>query len=134
MHHIAVLSPVFSDGWLNHLHCCGFYRHLRAPFYQKDPTIGGKFTPDFTPIVRISYGVLHRPAFALSAAWIIFACSQNYAGENNSYLSNKTLSNINLFESVSQSFLVLEMVSATESTLQRRFPHSLHLHDSRANF
>lgn len=105
-----------------------------APFYQKDPTIGGMFTPDFTPIVRISYGVLHRPAFALSAAWIIFACSQNYAGENNSYLSNKTLSNINLFESVSQSFLVLEMVSATESTLQRRFPHSLHLHDSSANF
>ena len=30
MNHIAVLSPVFSDGWLDHLHCYGFYRHLRV--------------------------------------------------------------------------------------------------------
>jgi len=36
--------------------------------------------PEFSPLVRIGYGIFNRSAFALSVAWLIFACTHQYGG------------------------------------------------------
>ena len=37
--------------------------------------------PNFSPLVQIGYGAFHRSVFALSFAWIIFACTRQYGGK-----------------------------------------------------
>lgn len=49
------------------------------------------FPKKTTSFFRISYGVFHRAAFALSVAWVIFACSNNYGGMFHLILNSKFL-------------------------------------------
>ena len=35
---------------------------------------------EFSSVVRIGFGAFHRTAFALSLAWLIFACTRQYGG------------------------------------------------------
>ena len=37
-------------------------------------------TPVISTFFRVSYGALHRSAWALAVGWLIFACSHGYGG------------------------------------------------------
>lgn len=37
--------------------------------------------PEIDNLVRVSYGSLHRLAWAISISWIIFACTHGYGGK-----------------------------------------------------
>jgi hypothetical protein len=51
-----------------------------SPYYDKETS--NVILPELLldPFVRIGFGTLNRPLFALAVAWLIFACTQHYGG------------------------------------------------------
>lgn len=51
-----------------------------AIVYGLSPYVNQSTVPEISFAVKISYGPLHRTAWACVIAWIIFACSRGYGG------------------------------------------------------
>lgn len=51
-----------------------------AALFGLTPYLGLDNTRVLIPIVRVFYGAFHRSGFALSVAWVIFACTHKYGG------------------------------------------------------
>ena len=49
--------------------------------YGLIPYLDEEIVPVINPIVRISYGALHRAAWGLVMGWVVFACSRGYGGK-----------------------------------------------------
>ena len=53
------------------------------------PYLNEDEVPVINPLIRVSYGALHRSAWATAIGWIIFACTHGYGGYANRVLSSK---------------------------------------------
>lgn len=51
-----------------------------AIIYGLTPYVDQSKVPEVSPVVQMTYGPLHRTAWAFVIAWIIFACSRGYGG------------------------------------------------------
>ncbi|XP_059352860.1 nose resistant to fluoxetine protein 6-like isoform X2 [Daphnia carinata] len=60
-----------------------------AVLYGMVPYLNEYEVPDMNDVARVSYGALHRFAWATSVAWIVFACIHGYGGLVNRFLSWK---------------------------------------------
>lgn len=60
-----------------------------AVLYGMVPYLNEYEVPDMNDVARVSYGALHRFAWASSVAWIVFACIHGYGGFVNRFLSWK---------------------------------------------
>uniref|UniRef100_A0A0P5TA70 Nose resistant to fluoxetine protein n=1 Tax=Daphnia magna TaxID=35525 RepID=A0A0P5TA70_9CRUS len=60
-----------------------------AIIYGLTPYVDQSKVPEVSPVVQMTYGPLHRTAWAFVIAWIIFACSRGYGGFVNRLLSWK---------------------------------------------
>ncbi len=52
-----------------------------AIIYGLSPYLDESEVPDIDPILKMTYGPLHRTAWGMVIAWIIFACSRGYGGK-----------------------------------------------------
>ena len=60
-----------------------------AIVYGLTPYLDETEVPDIKPIVKLTYGPLHRTAWGMVIGWIIVACSRGYGGFVNRFLSWK---------------------------------------------
>ena len=60
-----------------------------AVVYGMVPYLNETELPVINSFVRVSYGSLHRLAWSLTVAWLIFACVNGYGGPVNKFLSWK---------------------------------------------
>jgi hypothetical protein len=51
-----------------------------AVVYGLSPYVDQSKVPEISFAIKITYGPLHRTAWACVIAWIIFACSRGYGG------------------------------------------------------
>lgn len=51
-----------------------------AIVYGLAPYVDESTVPEISPALKMTYGPLHRTAWACVIAWIIFACSRGYGG------------------------------------------------------
>lgn len=51
-----------------------------AVLFGMVPYVDMNKVPEIDPIVKMTYGPLHRTAWGLVIAWIIYACSHGYGG------------------------------------------------------
>jgi peptidoglycan/LPS O-acetylase OafA/YrhL len=85
--HIKLNKMIVAFGWIISLTCGFIVLHGLAPFFDEDSFYSGY--PEFSSFVRISYGAFHRTVFAMAIAWVIFACTNQYGGFINRFLSMK---------------------------------------------
>lgn len=45
------------------------------------PYLNEDEVPSINPIVRVSYGAMHRTAWGFVMGWVVFACSRGYGGK-----------------------------------------------------
>jgi hypothetical protein len=51
-----------------------------AIVYGLTPYVDPSKVPEISPLLKMTYGPLHRTAWAFVIAWVIFACSRGYGG------------------------------------------------------
>lgn len=51
-----------------------------AVLYGMSPYLDPSQVPEIDPAVKMTYGPLHRTAWGMVIAWIIYACSRGYGG------------------------------------------------------
>lgn len=61
---------------------CWFFASLigLAVLYGMVPYLNEIEVPEMNNVARVSYGSLHRFAWATVVAWIVFACIHGYGG------------------------------------------------------
>ena len=62
---------------------------LVAVLYGMYPYIDENKVPEIDPAIAMTYGPLHRTAWAVALAWLVFACSRGYGGFVDRFLSWK---------------------------------------------
>ena len=53
---------------------------ILAVIYGLIPYVDENTVPVIDPKISLVYGSLHRTAWALAVAWIVFACTKGYGG------------------------------------------------------
>ena len=84
---IKLNKIVLAFGWITSSVSGLVVLYGLAPFFNQDSFYFGY--PEIGSFVRITYGAFHRTAFSLAIAWVIFACTNQYGGFVNRFLSIK---------------------------------------------
>ena len=75
MNTLLIYQPiVYILGWTLSLGIMG------AVIYGLVPYLDEKQVPDIPNAVSLTYGALHRTAWAVAVCWVIYACVQGYGG------------------------------------------------------
>ena len=58
-----------------------------AIIYGLTPYQDARKVPEISPLLKMTYGPLHRTAWSMVIGWIIFACSRGYGGKKKKQLT-----------------------------------------------
>lgn len=105
---------------------------MGAVIYGLVPYLDETAVPEIPNAVSLTYGALHRTAWALAVSWVIFACIRGYGGTSTLkvfiYLWTRMIIMHNDIRCLRCSVPIMEGFHAIRSLDLLRLPHSLGLY------
>lgn len=98
---------------------------MAAVIFGMVPYLDETEVPDIDPAITVTYGALHRAAWACAVSWVIFACIRGYGGHCRISSNQASIYlTVSLFNrNLCKSLLVMERLHAFGSVNVLRLPN-----------